>query len=92
MDKIEKIINDMEPPKGCDWNFACGYSLAIRHFKEKLKKIKVKRKKKARKKFMIGDFSGAGESLKKMTPAQFAKLSVRLGIHNPDGTLTKKYR
>lgn len=27
-----------------------------------------------------------------MTPEQFVSMSIKIGIHNPDGTLTEKYK
>lgn len=38
--QLERIIESMKPPKGCDWNFFCGYTLAIRHLKDKLRRKK----------------------------------------------------
>ena len=30
-------IEKLKAPKGCDWNFLCGYMLALRRVKDKLK-------------------------------------------------------
>lgn len=36
----KSVLDGLKPPKGCDWNFMCGYLLAIRQAKEKLKRKK----------------------------------------------------
>lgn len=44
MKKKKSILDSMKPPKGCDWNFLCGYLLAMRHAKELLARKKRKEK------------------------------------------------